>query len=403
MRRFLQRRKLWAMAALGLLVAAWAVASARDTPTARVGRRTLRLTVPVNGVLEAVRTLQIGPPQIPRHWEYKIVRLAPEGSRVKAGDPVLAFDTSELERRLIDYRSRAETAAEELEKRRHELTVEFEDLDLAVAEARSELGKSDLKVEVPEGVVADRDLETARLDRRIAEQRLATLEARRSASARATESELAGLARLRGQARERVAELEESIRQMMVLAPRGGTVIYLEQGGPRGGGPGEKPKVGDSVWRGAKVLELPDLGEMRAVGQVDEVELGRLETGQRARLRLDAHAGTEYTGRLERVGHTVARESDAVARKVVQVRVALDRTDAERMRPGMRFQGEIETARLEGVLAVPIEAVTVTPAGPRVRMHRSTGWSEVAVELGERDATYVEVRDGLKEGARIAL
>lgn len=399
----LRNKGVWAVIVLAALAAAWALAAGPDDATARAERRMLRLTVPVSGVLEAVQTRQIGPPQISRHWNYKIVRMAPEGSEVDEGDPVLAFDTSELERNLIDYRSRAEKTAEELEKRRHELAVELEDLDMQLAEARSTLGKNELKVEVPVGIVADRDLETARLDQRIAEQRLAALETKREASARAAESELAGLARLRDQARQRVAELEESIRQMTVPAPRAGTVIYLEQTGRRGGATGEKPKVGDTVWRGAKVLEIPDLHAMRAVGQVDEVELGRLERGQRVRLRLDAHGGIEYTGRLERVGYTVARESDAVARKVVQVRIGLDRTDVERMRPGMRFRGEIETARLEGVLTVPMAAVKMTPSGARVRVHRATGWSDVAVELGERDADHVEVRDGLDEGARVAL
>lgn len=398
----LRNKGVWAVIALAVLAGAWVLAAGPDDATARVERRTLRLTVPVSGVLEAVQTRQIGPPQISRHWNYKIVRMAPEGSDVDEGDAVLAFDASELERDLIEYRSRAEKTAEELEKRRHELAVELEDLDMQIAEARSTLGKSELKVEVPEGIVADRDLETARLDQRIAEQRLAALETKRDATARAADSELAGLARLRDQARDRVAELEESIGRMTVPAPRAGTVIYLEQRG-RGGTAGEKPKVGDTVWRGAMVLEIPDLHAMRAVGQVDEVELGRLERGQRVRLRLDAHGGIEYTGRLERVGYTVARESDAVARKVVQVRIGLDRTDVERMRPGMRFRGEIETARLEGVLTVPVAAVRMTPSGPRVRVHRATGWSDVAVELGERDADHVEVRDGLDEGARVAL
>lgn len=398
----LRNEGVWAVIVLAALAAAWALAAGPDDAAARAERRTLRLTVPVGGVLEAIQTQQIGPPQVSRYWNFKIVRMAPEGSEVDEGDPVLAFDPSELERDLIDYRSRAEKAAEELEKRRHELAVELEDLDMQIAEARSTLGKSELKVEVPEEIVAGRELETARLDQRIAEQRLAALESKREASARAAESELAGLARLRDQARQRVAELEESIDQMTVPAPRAGTVIYLEQRG-RGGAAGEKPKVGDSVWRGAMVLEIPDLRAMRAVGQVDEVELGRLERGQRVRLRLDAHGGIEYAGRLERVGYTVARESDAVARKVVQVRIGLDRTDVERMRPGMRFRGEIETARLEGVLTVPVVAVRMTPSGPRVRAHRATGWSDVAVELGERDADYVEVRDGLDEGARVAL
>ena len=75
---------------------------------------------------------------------------------------------------------------------------------------------------------------------------------------------------------------QASIRAMTTMAPREGTVIYVLN--PRNG---EKKKVGDSCWKAERVVEIPDLNRMKAEGEVDEVDAGRVAVGQRVTLRLD--------------------------------------------------------------------------------------------------------------------
>ena len=91
------------VATILLLVGWWAVGALRGGESGswvRVERDDLVLGVEVTGTLKAVDTSSIGPPQIPWIWEYKISMLAPEGDDVENGQPVLGFDTSELQRRL---------------------------------------------------------------------------------------------------------------------------------------------------------------------------------------------------------------------------------------------------------------------------------------------------------------
>src|SRR6478752_5423674 len=59
--------------------------------------------VDVSGTLAAIDSSVLGPPQIPDTWEFKVSMMAPEGSDVKKGTPVLGFDVSELRRRLDQY------------------------------------------------------------------------------------------------------------------------------------------------------------------------------------------------------------------------------------------------------------------------------------------------------------
>src|SRR5206468_203864 len=106
-------------------------------------------------------------------------------------------------------------------------------------------------------------------------------------------------------------------------------------------------KVGDSAWRAEKVLETADLSAMMARGDVDEVDSSRVAVGQRVTLRLDAHPDVEFAGHVAAIAKIVQRQSGKSPLKVMRLEIALDRTEAQRMRPGMRFRGTVETGRVK--------------------------------------------------------
>src|SRR6185503_18717005 len=130
---------------------------------------------------------------------------------------------------------------------------------------------------------------------------------------------------------------------------------------------GEKKKVGDSVWKVERVIEIPDLTRMKGEGEVDEVDAGRVVVGQRVTLRLDTHPDEEFHGTIVNAGRTVQRKKGTQdPLKVLRVDIKLDRTDPAKMRPGMRFQGTIELTRARNAVLVPREAIVVSARGPSV-------------------------------------
>jgi hypothetical protein len=179
---------------------------------------------------------------------------------------------------------------------------------------------------------------------------------------------------------------------MTVKATREGTLVYIAND------EGEKKKVGDSVWRGQSVIEIPDLGHLAAEGEVDEADAGRIAVGQRVTFRLDAHPDDAFTGTVRAIGGSVRAKSEVNPLKVVRLSLDIDRTDPQRMRPGMRFLGTVEVARMAKALVAPLEAVFNRPDGPVV--YRKTGWrsEEVHPVLGARNDRQVEIRGGLKPG-----
>jgi len=397
-----RRRARWAAyAVVGVLAVAavWLAAGASaqsDTEWARVRRDDLVLGVEVTGTLAAVQSVVLGPPQVEEVWDYKIAFLAPEGSSVRQGQPVLGFDTSELEQTLAEKTAERDSAEQELVKLRTHLEIRRRGDELQLAEAEARLRKAGLKVQVPAELVSRHELAEARTDLALAKSEVASITERMAHQEREAQAEIDALASQRDRAASRLADAETAIVRMTVAAPRGGTVIYVADRGR------DKPKLGDSVWRGMNVIELPDLSLMRAEGEIDESDAGRVQPGQRVSLRLDAHPDELFTGRVRDIRGAVETRSFIDPVKVVRLSIDLDRTEAQKMRPGMRFVGTVELERAAKVLVVPAEAVFNRSDGPVVFRKTRLGVEETRPEFGRRNEEWVEVRKGLSTGDRVA-
>ena len=389
--------------AVGAALAAFAVlgwAFSRETVPkslwAEAERGDLVLTVEVNGVLAAVNSTPVGPPQIPDVFDFKIAMMAPEGTDVKAGVPVLAFDTSELERTLLEKRAESESAAKRIEKKEKDAEMARKNDELRLAEATSRRRKAALELEVPEALVKAQQLRESRLNLEDATREIEFLNAKLAASRHADDVMLGALRGQKAAADHRVAEIQASIEAMSVKAERSGTVVYATSWRD------EKKKVGDSAWRGERILEIPDLSAMKGEGEVDESDAGKIRVGQKVRFRLEAHPDVEFVGSIASIWSTVQRQSFRSLVKVVKLVVALDATDPRKMRPGMRFRGVIETGRIENALLVPADAVFPTDQGPIAFKRSAIGYGKRVLTLGARNETSVEVKSGLDTGDRVA-
>jgi len=385
---------LMVLAAVGLIGAR---AVQPEAKTAVVERGDLAVTVDVEGSIEAVDPITLSPPSIPGIWNTRISFMAPEGAVVEKGDPVLSFDTEELEQRLRARVADRDSAAQQIEKRRTDLSKEREQVELQLAEAQARLRKAELQLETPEELMAANELAQQRIDRDLAQREIAHLKNRLELLDRQAKAELGMLDERRAAAASRVEAIERSMERMKVKAPRSGIVIYEADWR------GEKPKVGDQVWPGRSILQIPDLSHLRGDGMIDESDLAEISTGQPVTLRLDAHPDVRYHGHLTTIARTVQRRAPEDPRKVVKVVIELDETDPERLRPGLRFQGEVEVERHAGVLTLPAAAVISTAAGPTVYRKTLFGTEELHPEIGRVTQNRVEIASGLAAGDRVLL
>src|SRR5690606_9352104 len=111
---------------------------AHDSPdVVRVARLPLVFTVDVEGQLESISSTTLGPPPVQSMWNFKISFLAPEGKEVQEGEPVLRFETSELDRRRAEAASELDRSRAELEKTNTDLEISQRRIELRLAEARA--------------------------------------------------------------------------------------------------------------------------------------------------------------------------------------------------------------------------------------------------------------------------
>lgn len=398
------KRYLIPLAAVALFVlGGWAfrnkLAADRQGEWLRATRGDLVTGFEVSGTLAAVSSDSMGPPPLPDVWEFKIARLEQEGADVKMGHPVVSFDTTELQRRLEEKSAEAEEARKQIEKERSDLALQTKNERLQLAEAEARLRKAELKLDRPTDLQSITEREQVEIEHAIARREATAIRTRLEALERAAAARIDLLTSKQQQAADVVARTQQSIAMMTLRAPRDGTVVYVSNPWS-----GEKKKVGDNVWKQEKVLEIPDLTNMKAEGEVDEGDAGRVRVGQRVVLRLDAHPDQEFGGTIIGAGRTVQRKRGTQdPLKVLRVDIKLDKTDPAKMRPGMRFTGTVELARVKNAVLIPREAVSVASEGPFVQRRGAFDVDIVPVKLGRENDKFVEVLEGVQPGDRVLV
>jgi len=384
------------------------ITTRRNSEWVEIKRDDLPIDIEVTGELEATESATFEPPSIPNFWNFKISMMAPEGLDVKAGAPVLAFDTSELDREVEQKRAERDSAQKEVEQKQANLALEKEDEELKIGETDARLRKSTLKLDAPPELVGRIERREVELDNVSASKESRYRREKLSSLRRSAAEEILLLRSRYENAARRVAEIEANIGRMTLRAPRNGSVVYVTNWRS------EKKKVGDSAWMGERILEIPDLARIRAKGEVDESDAGKITVNQRVRLRLDSHPDDEFLGRVVDVGRSVQLQQQAslpgpqqqVSRnpvKVLKLRIDLDRIDPSKMRPGMRFQGAVETARIAGVIAIPAEAIFLEDG--KLYAYKRSMMSSVRtpLQIGRRNQKMVEVTAGLSAGDRVLI
>ncbi len=401
----------WYVRPLDLLSATAALdagAAAVDTgtrSTMTVAPRPLRSTLSLRGRLAPGRVVEVVSP-IESHVTAVHVG---HGRRVAAGDPLVAFDTGQLDearRRaeidrikagdrlaaLEDWTNGAEMARARGALRRARVALDEAERNLKRIAFLLDQGI----VPASEREAAQRSREDRKLDLEAAERELAAVAAKGGAEARQ-------VARLEAEnARGRLRAEEAKLDRATVRAPIAGIVSVR-------GGPGDKPLArGRSVAQGELLLSIADLSRLSVVTWVDEADVGKIEPGQRAWIAGPGFPGLRIGGAIARVSSQAGAGARQRSAPRFEVAVALDRLDpaaAGRVRVGMSAHVAIVVYERPAALLVPIGAVERSGGAAWVRVadRRGGAVERRAVELGVTTLDSVEVTKGLAAGEEIVL
>ena len=369
-----------------------------DLPTYEVKRGTFVLTATESGEVQAQRGDMIMSPRI--GGRLKIIHLWPEGEMVDVGDLVLQFDPAEFEKEMLDSEGKLEEANAEYDKvkAQHEQRLSELEAQIEQRQADTQLAKLNLETAKFNSPI---DYERTRIEQAKAERGLAA--ARENVTAQKVvnrvDFEKHEMQIARGQ--QRYDRSKGHFEKTSVYATSPGIVVYRKIWKPGGHGR-TKIAVGDQVWGGDGLIEIPDLSSMQVLCLLGEMDLENMAIGQKATVRLDAFRGPVFHGQVSEIAPMATPQPDAPDIHVFEMLVDIEERDG-RLKPGMSAEVEIVLETVPDVLSVPLNAVFASDGREIVYRWHGRSFEVVAVQLGRRNFTAAVVDSGLQAGDLVAL
>lgn len=325
--------KLYSSALLVLTLSACGAQVAQDKESSKVES----LIAPAE--LVSLDQVTVNPPNVKSMWQFKIEYMAKENSLVNEGDLILKFDGQKLRNDLISYQSELDAAIKEAEKQALYDNAKLEDLKLELAEAQMNEDKARRKVEI-----TDVSRSAIEREKQQAEYMIAK-EAHKQAQQKVEQHQTA--MRVNQQVQEakitnrrvRLATLQEGLNKLTVFAPKQGMIVYNK------GWDDEKPAIGDTVYMGRPLIDIPSLDKIAVQVEFDESNTAKVYEGQAVLVTLDAYPERPFNGKIDKIGASYRSKSQWNQKVVFDAWIKLDNLDTSIMRPGMKASVEISEAQ----------------------------------------------------------
>ena len=389
------------LAAAGGLVA-WRVvaaggAEASAVPTAVVAKEKLVRRITAEGNLKAVEATPITPPPPRgRPRPMKIAWMAPDGSRVAAGEVVLRFDPTDFDRQLKDGDADLAAAGAKLSREHVQADAAEDNREASASMAAMELEKTRKFRPKDAEIFSRHEIIESSIDEGLSRAKMEHARDAEAIEKKLTRSKLALIQVEKKKAELAIQQARAGLEAIEVKAPHAGILVFQRDWR------GELPHEGEQVWPGQTVAEIPILSAMEAQVYVLEVDGGGLHPGIPARVALESRPDVEYEAVVKQVDDLAQPRIPDLPVQYFAMTLSLARTDEAVMKPGQRVRATLILDR-DAALVVPRQAV-VERGGKNLVYRLEEGvFRPVEVELGASTPGRVVIEKGLRAGDRVAL
>lgn len=349
------------------------------------------------GELKAVNSTAVITPIVQGFWEdAKVISLGKEGLQVKKGDIVAELDKAKIVQRLTQKKRELAIEESNLKKLKVKQEIELKELDADLLTNKADLKSARLQAE-KEKFESQTRREISSIQLQVAEiaynrflQKIESVKIMHSEDLRINEMKIR-------QIKADIKQGERAIEAYTLHAPTNGMIEY-----GRNWNTGKKVQVGDQMWSGCPIIQLPDLSKMKVLTSVNEKDIGKIYKGQKVFVRLDAFPKKEFTGSIisiSNISHKKDRESKL---KIFDIVVLLDKVDRI-LKPGMTVSCEIIIAELDEVLFVDNDFIQEDGTEYFVYLEKDNKLQRTKVKLGPNNNKAVVIYGNLKAGDKIVL
>ena len=213
-----------------------------------------------------------------------------------------------------------------------------------------------------DGVVSQAEMETSKANLRVLEANLSASKSNINGARQSAKAAEFGVV----SSEATLSELRTSLRRTTIYAPMGGVVSLLnvEQG---------ERVVGTIQMTGTELMRIANLNAMEVRVEVSENDVPTVKIGNKVEVEVDAYLNRTFYGRVTQIANssTTAGLADNILNSDqvtnFEVRISIEpesyadlvaEGNVYPFRPGMSAGVDILTKTAEGIISVPIEAVT---------------------------------------------
>ena len=372
-----------------------------DVPTVGVVKGEFVDYLQVRGEIRPAKSIVLAAPM--QAGELLIVKLAKNGSAVKAGDMLVEFDGTALRQRMQEKQSEVKQADAEIAKMQAQQRITLQQDETAVMKARYDLDRAKLDLGKRD-LVSKLEYEQAKLVVDDAEQKLRESQQKATSDKTGAEADVVAKRRKREKAQYDLDRALQGLAALVIKAPTAGVVNIMPnyRSGSMFGAQVEFHE-GDRVWAGAQVVELPDLSSIHLEARLDETDRGRLKVNQAATVKIEAVPGKDFAATVDLI--SVLAKIDFSQGwpppKNFDLGLVLKEPDPK-IRPGMTATARIAIERAPDALVAPAEAIFQRDGRPVVYRLNGSMFDEQRIEVARRGREQVAIASGVAAGDKIA-
>jgi HlyD family secretion protein len=278
------------------------------------------------------------------------------------------------------------------------ITAEQDKLDLAKARYEAERARLEASKQAIVSVIQGQE---STIDLGMAEEKVKVQLSATELHKKSDEAKIASLTRLRDQAQAEVDLTKHRLSLLEVKSPLNGVVTYMSNQS-QGWMNAQPFKVGDHVYPGAVIAEIPDLSTLQMESKVEETDRGRIAPGNAVLVHVDALPEKVFNAKLVSISPLTEQSfNEWPPTRSFRAFAAIENPDP-RLRPDMNAGADIVETKLPSAVSIPAKALFTLNGQPTVYVKKQETYVPTQVRVLARNPDEIAV-SGIKGGTLVTL
>ncbi|MBW4457210.1 MAG: efflux RND transporter periplasmic adaptor subunit [Nostoc indistinguendum CM1-VF10] len=412
------------LAAAGLLgtattvtLAVWSTAPKADITnlTVAVASKDLAVQIKANGVVQAVRKINLSPKEAGRIAQLYV----DEGDRVEQGELVARMESEQFQAQVNQYKAALAKATADLAQKRAgsrpeeiaEAQARVATAQANVAEAQAQLNRAGEELKrnqllAQEGAISQNSLGDFLSKERQARANLEAQAARLREQRESLEKLRNGtrpeeIAQAKADVAQALAQLryyETQLENTSIRALFAGTITrrFAQEGDF------VTPTTSASSSDGATSASIAELSSgLEVEAKVPEASMARIRPGQHVEIRADAYPDDVFKGRVRLIAPSAVKEDSVTS---IRVKVALQ-TGQNKLKSGLNVKLSFLGDQISNALVVPLAAIVTKKDGQTGVLvpDEKNQATFRSVTVGSTSGDQAQILSGVSKGERIFI